>query len=83
MAVFAGLSQFIVLQSIQLFCSGLRARNKSYKIYDCFVIILKKKENSLDTRYNSYKFRYFRFLALQKLQNLRLKQPLNGLNSTL
>ena len=45
--------------------------------------IEKKIENSLDTRYNSYKFRYFGFLALQNLQNLQLKQPLNWLNSTL
>ena len=41
---------------------------------------IEKEENFLDTRDNSYKFRYFRFLALQ---NLQLKQPLNWLNSTL
>ena len=46
---------------------------------------IEKKENFLDTRSrdNSYKFRYFAFLALQNLQNLQLKQPLNWLNSTL
>ena len=47
------------------------------------MMILKKKENFLDTRDNSCKFRYFRFLALQNLQNLQLKQPLNWLNYTL
>ena len=64
---------------IQLFRWGLRARNKIYTIYDCFVLILKKKGNFLDTRDNSYQFRYFRFLALQ---NLQLNHPLNRLNST-
>ena len=42
-----------------------------------------KKGNSLDTRYNSCKFRYFGFLALQNLQNLQLEHPPNWLNSTL
>ena len=46
-------------------------------------VLKEKKENSLDTRDNSYKFRYFSFLALQNLQNLQLKQPLNWFNSTL
>ena len=42
--------------------------------------VLKKGENSLDTRDNFYKFRHFLFLALQ---NLQLKQPLNWFNSAL
>ena len=45
-------------------------------------MILKKKENSLETRDSYYKFRYFRFLASQNLQNLQLNQPpINWLNS--
>ena len=36
-------SQFIVLQSVQIFCSGLKNKNEIYKICNCFVMILKKK----------------------------------------
>ena len=77
-----GLSLVFYSQS-KSFVQVLETKTKFIK----FAIVLwwywKKRENSLDTRDNSCKFQYFRFLALQNLQNLQLKQPLNWLNSTL
>ena len=63
------------------FVQALETETKFIKFCNCFVMpVLKKGENSLDTRDSSYKFRHFLFLALQ---NLQLKQPLNWFNSTL